>query len=46
MKMALTEQVDDERLRDSLIRTFTQMAEHMVNTQSQGGCPAHAPQGH
>lgn len=45
MTQALTEQVADENLRSGLIRTFTQMADHMVNTESQGGCPAHAGQG-
>lgn len=45
MTQALTEQVADENLRSGLIRTFTQMADHLVNTESQGGCPAHAGQG-
>lgn len=40
MTQALTEQVTDADLRDSLIHTFAQMADHMVNTGSQGGCPA------
>ena len=40
MTQALTEQVTDADLRDGLIHTFAQMADHMVNTESQGGCPA------
>ena len=32
MTQALTEQVEDEAFRDSLIDTFAQMASHMINT--------------
>jgi hemoglobin len=32
MAQALTEQVDDKSLRDSLINTFAQMADHLINT--------------
>ncbi len=39
MTQALTEQVADERLRDSLIHTFAQMADHMVNTEGRGRMP-------
>ena len=39
MTQALTEQVADDRLRDSLIHTFAQMADHMINTEGRGGCP-------
>jgi hemoglobin len=39
MTQALTEQVADERLRDSLIHTFAQMADHMINAEGRGGCP-------
>lgn len=35
MRTALTEQVADEPLRDSLLQAFTQMADHMVNTDSR-----------
>ena len=42
MTQALTEQVTDERLRDSLIQTFAQMADHMINTEGGGGCPVGA----
>lgn len=38
MRTALTEQVGDERLRDHLLQAFTQMANHMVNTDAQAGC--------
>lgn len=40
MTQALTEQVTDTDLRDGLIHTFAQMADHMVNTESQGVGPA------
>lgn len=36
MRTALTEQVADEALRDGLLQAFTQMAEHMVNTDGRG----------
>ncbi|MCK6423926.1 MAG: group II truncated hemoglobin [Burkholderiaceae bacterium] len=36
MRSALTEQVADEALRDGLLQAFTQMAEHMVNTDGRG----------
>ena len=32
MRTALTEQVEDARLRDALIENFQKMADHMVNT--------------
>ncbi|WP_423679969.1 MULTISPECIES: group II truncated hemoglobin [unclassified Undibacterium] len=31
MAQALTEQVEDKSLRDSLINTFAQMADHLIN---------------
>ena len=40
MTQALTEQVADGVFRQRLIDTFTQMADHMVNTQVSGACPA------
>lgn len=40
MKQALSEQVADEVFRAQLIDTFTQMADHMVNTQGDGPCQA------
>lgn len=36
MGQALSEQVADTALRDHLIRTFSQIADHMVNTPGQG----------
>ena len=41
MTTALTEQVVDQALRNNLIQTFTQMADHMVNTVG-AGCPSQA----
>ena len=41
MATALTEQVADTQLRDSLIQTFAQMADHMVNTAG-ATCPSQA----
>jgi hemoglobin len=38
MRTALTEQVDDENLRERLIQTFAHMADHMVNTDDRHGC--------
>jgi hemoglobin len=38
MRTALTEQVVDEDLRASLLQAFTQMADHMVNTEGTAGC--------
>lgn len=38
MRTALTEQVANENLRDGLIHTFAQMADHMVNTGDRAGC--------
>lgn len=38
MRIALTEQVSDEHLREGLIQTFAQMADHMVNTGDRAGC--------
>jgi hemoglobin len=43
MTQALTEQVADVAFRGRLIDTFAQMADHMVNTQSSGACPAGQP---
>lgn len=40
MTQALTEQVADVAFRTQLIDTFTQMADHMVNTQGGGTCAA------
>lgn len=41
MTTALNEQVADTQLRDSLIQTFAQMADHMVNTAG-ATCPSQA----
>ena len=41
MRQALTEQVTDAGLRDRLIETFSQMADHLRNTPGQHGCAAH-----
>jgi hemoglobin len=38
MRTALTEQVADQNLREGLIQTFAQMADHMVNTGDRAGC--------
>jgi hemoglobin len=38
MRTALTEQVADQNLREALIQTFAQMADHMVNTGGRAGC--------
>lgn len=38
MTQAITEQVTDVAFRSWLIDTFTQMADHMVNTDSSQGC--------
>jgi hemoglobin len=38
MRTALTEQVADQNLREALIQTFAQMADHMVNTGDRAGC--------
>jgi hemoglobin len=38
MTQALTEQVADAQLRDGLIHTFAQMADHLVNTGHRSGC--------
>lgn len=47
MRTALTEQVADEPLRDSLLQAFTQMADHMVNTDGRASCGhAHPRQQH
>jgi hemoglobin len=43
MTMALHEQVHDEALRDRLIHTFAQMADHMVNTGDRAGCGQGSP---
>lgn len=38
MRTALTEQVADEPLRTGLLKAFSDMAEHMVNTDGREGC--------
>ena len=38
MRTALTEQVADETLRTWLLNTFTQMADHMINTEERARC--------
>lgn len=44
MKQALTEQVADQALRSGLIDTFSQMADHMVNTEAGAtSCSQAAP---
>lgn len=45
MRAALTEQIVDAALRDGLIRTFADMASHMVNTDGSAPC-SHAAQDH
>lgn len=35
---ALTEQVENTQLRDQLIHTFAQMADHLLNTDDGSGC--------
>ena len=45
MREALTEQITDPTLRDGLIRTFADMADHMVNTDGSAPC-SHAAHGH
>lgn len=42
MRTALNEQVADGQLRDSLIKVFADMADHMVNTDGRGCGHAHA----
>jgi hemoglobin len=44
MTQALTEQVTDAELRDRLIQTFAQMADHMVNTDAGAHGCSHAVQ--
>ena len=39
MTQALTEQVLDETLRKNLINKFSEMANHLINTDSNHGCP-------
>ena len=41
MRTALNEQVTDDALRDALTRAFSDMANHMVNTDGRG-CGEHA----
>lgn len=41
MTQALTEQVSDETLRQRLIGTFAQMADHLINTGDLAACPSH-----
>ncbi len=38
MRTALNEQVSDEGFRAALIKTFSDMADHMVNTEGREGC--------
>jgi hemoglobin len=38
MRTALTEQVTDESLHAGLLKAFTDMADHMVNTADRAGC--------
>jgi hemoglobin len=38
MRTALTEQVADESLHAGLLKAFTDMAHHMVNTDGPSGC--------
>lgn len=40
MTQALTEQVEDQMLRASLVETFSQMANHLVNTNGSHSCAA------
>jgi hemoglobin len=40
MRQALTEQITDPALRDGLIRTFADMADHMRNTDGRQSCGA------
>lgn len=40
MTLALTEQVTDTALRDSLINTFAAMADHLINTDGSHSCTA------
>jgi hemoglobin len=42
MAQALTEQVTNQVLRASLIEIFSQMADHMINTDAHRGCAATA----
>lgn len=42
MTQALNEQVEDRVLRDGLIGTFSQMADHMVNTRDTSESCSHA----
>lgn len=47
MRTALTEQVADESLRAGLLKAFTDMADHMVNTDGRQACGhghGHGPQ--
>jgi hemoglobin len=44
MTQGLTEQVTDAELRDRLIQTFAQMADHMVNTDAGAHGCSHAVQ--
>jgi hemoglobin len=40
MTQALTEQVADAEFRDTLITTFAQMANHLINTDGSHSCSA------
>ncbi len=40
MTQTLTEQVVDEELRDNLIEKFSQMANHLINTDGSHSCTA------
>jgi hemoglobin len=39
MGMALAEQVDDLPLRGAVERAFTDLADHMINSEQASGCP-------
>lgn len=46
MRMALAEQVTDNRFREALVMAFDQMADHLVNNAGAQGCShahSHAP---
>jgi hemoglobin len=39
MRMALAEQVDDLSLRTAVERAFSDMANHLINSENPTGCP-------
>jgi hemoglobin len=39
MRMALAEQVDDLTLRTAVERAFSDMANHLINSENPTGCP-------